>query len=275
MATEQALKKKLRVIRSTGKLTRAMKTISTVKYSKLNSLYGIYEKYAVGCNELYETYRSELNSTFSVKNPAAPVCYVLISGNKGMCGGFNTELFNFFHAELEKENKGFVLVGCGKKAEVFLASRDYFAEEIFIFDDVPSYEKSKELFMLLKGLLAEGKISGVKTVYQSYVNMMLQKPVCLDLFCFEKEKEPEESPLFVPDRETFIKNSADGVLTSILHKRILESALGAQAATLITMRSAYDTACEYSAQLELEINRKRQSRVTADVLEISSKGDEL
>lgn len=58
---------------------------------------------------------------------------------------------------------------------------------------------------------------------------------------------------------------------------MLETALGAQAATLTAMRSAYDTALEYSAKLETEMNRKRQSQVTADVIEISSefsmKGD--
>ena len=53
-------------------------------------------------------------------------------------------------------------------------------------------------------------------------------------------------------------------------KRVLETALGAQAATLTAMRSAYDTACEYSAKLETEMNRKRQSQVTADVIESSS-----
>ena len=56
----------------------------------------------------------------------------------------------------------------------------------------------------------------------------------------------------------------------IIYKKTLETALGAQAATLTTMRSAYDTASEYCVTLEAEINRKRQSQVTADVIEVSA-----
>lgn len=270
MATVQNLKKKLQVIRSTGKLTQAMKTVSTVKYSKLCNLYSTYEKYVKSCSILCETYSKEFSDSFSFVNPDAPVCYVLIGANKGMCGGFNTELLNFFAATIAKEREDVLIIGCGKKVQAFLQSREIEAESIFIFDDIPDYAQSRELFLKLRGLIEEGKISKVKTVYQSYVNMMVQKPVCIELFSFSDESNQEEGPLFVPDKKTFIKNSADRIFISILHKRILESALGAQAATLITMRSAYDTACEYAAGLETEINRKRQSQVTADVLEISS-----
>ena len=125
--------------------------------------------------------------------------------------------------------------------------------------------------------MENGKISSVKTVYPQYVNMIKQSPVIKDLFSYNENKKEGEEPVFVPDKETVIKNTAEKIFLSVLYKRVLETALGAQAATLTAMRSAYDTACEYSAKLETEMNRKRQSQVTADVIEISSefsmKGD--
>ena len=66
------------------------------------------------------------------------------------------------------------------------------------------------------------------------------------------------------------KEKMISVLKKLGFEAVSETALGAQAATLTTMRSAYDTACEYSAQLEMQINHQRQSQVTADVIEISS-----
>ena len=60
----------------------------------------------------------------------------------------------------------------------------------------------------------------------------------------------------------------------MMYEVLLETALGAQAATLMTMRSAYDTATEYSDQLETQINRLRQSAVTADVIETSGERKE-
>ena len=114
-------------------------------------------------------------------------------------------------------------------------------------------------------------------VYPEYTNMIKQTPVCKDLFNYEETQSSTEVPLFVPDRDTVIKNIAEKIFMSVLYKRVLETALGAQAATLTAMRSAYDTACEYSSKLETEMSRKRQSQVTADVIEISSeftmKGD--
>lgn len=275
MATVQSLKKKLQTIRSTAKVTRAMKTASTVKYSKLSAIYTEYEMYANEYLRLYESYKSEFNSVFTCSNPDAPCCYVVITSNKGMCGAFNAELLSFFAALPERDNA--VIISCGKKAAEYFEKKGTDTVKSYIFDDIPSYEKVQELFDYICNLMAEGKISAVKTVYPEYKNMMKQSPVCKDLFSSGEGAEEKERPLFVPDRETVIKNTAEKTFLCIFYKRILETALGAQAATLTAMRSAYDTACEYSAKLETEMNRKRQSQVTADVIEISSefsmKGD--
>ena len=266
MATVQSLKKKLQTIRSTVKITGAMKTAFTVKFSKLSSVYAEYGKYAYEYLRLYETYRSEFNSVFPAGNPDAPCCYIVITSNKGMCGGFNNELLYYF----TKNNIDGIVVSCGKKGTEYFDRKNIKTEKSFIFDDVPTYEQVKELFDYICSLLSDGKISSVKTVYPEYVNMMKQRPVTKDLFCYDGCAEEEEAPIFVPDRETVIKNTAEKIFMCVLYKRVIETALGAQAATLTSMRSAYDTACEYSEKLETEMNRKRQSQVTADVIESSS-----
>ncbi len=270
MPTIQNLKKKLQVILSTRKLTQAMKTASTVKYSKLSALYADYEKYAEQCNRMYRNYRKDFNSVFSVKNPDAPVLYIVLTSNKGMCGSFNTELISFFENILRKEKTEPAIICCGKKGNDYLGSKKISCNKTYIFSDIPSYSDACGLFDEIKELMKNGKISSVKIVYSQYQNMMKQSPVCDDLFSFDEETAECEAPLFVPDKKTVIVNTAEKILVSVLYKKILETALGAQAATLTTMRSAYDTACEYSAQLETEINRKRQSQVTADVLEVSA-----
>ena len=273
MATVQSLKKKLQTIRSTKKLTRAMKTASTVKYSKLSEIYNEYEKYADEYLRLYENYGSEFDSAFSCGNPDAPCCYVVIASNKEMCGSFNQELLSFF-SSIEENG---IIISCGKKADEYFEKKGIKTQRSFTFDDIPSYEQANELFGYICSLMEEGIASSVKTVYPEYINMIRQQPVCKELFSHSKDKKEDESALFVPDRETVMKNTAEKIYLSVLYKRVLEAALGAQAATLTAMRSAYDTACEYSAKLETEMNRKRQSQVTADVLETASeytmKGD--
>lgn len=270
MPTIQNLKKKLQVIFSTQKLTQAMKTASTVKYSKLSAIYSDYEKYEEQCNLLYRNYRKEFNAVFSVKNPDAPVLYILLSSNKGMCGSFNTELVSFFENTIREQKNNPVIICCGKKGKDYLENKKIPYGKSYIFSDIPTYTDAQELFCDIKQMMESGEISEVKIVYSEYRNMMKQSPVCDGLFVFDEKKNECKEPLFVPDRQTFINLTAEKILISILYKKILETALGAQAATLTTMRSAYDTACEYSAQLETQINRKRQSQVTADVIEISA-----
>lgn len=270
MPTIQNLKKKLQVILSTRKLTQAMKTASTVKYSKLSALYANYEKYAEQCNVMYRNYRKEFNSVLSVKNPDAPVLYIVLTSNKGMCGSFNTEITTFFENILREQKNVPVIICCGKKGKDYFESKKIFCIKSYAFSDIPAYSDACGLFEDIRELMENGEISSVRIVYSQYRNMMKQSPVCDDLFTFEEETEECEEPLFVPDRQTVISRTAEKILISILYKKILETALGSQAATLTTMRSAYDTACEYSSQLETEINRKRQSQVTADVLEVSA-----
>ena len=269
MATIQSLKKKLQVVRSTRKITQAMKTASTVKYSKLSGLFSTYAEYCKQYNELYEVFCDEFNARFSNVDFTAPVCYVVISSNKGMCGSFNNELFNFFLDVISKADN-YLILSCGKKGNEFFSKKGIRTEKNYVFSDIPQYQEAEVLFSDIQKLIDDKKISSVKVVYPEYKNMIKQTPVVHGFFGGEKAKEDQNEPLFVPDKETVFENFAKKVIGTMLYKNIIETALGAQAATLTTMRSAFDTASDYCVQLEAEINRKRQSQVTADVLEVSA-----
>ena len=277
MPAVQILKKKLRGIRSTQKLTKAMKTVSTVKFSKLNGIYNKFSAYGKQCNALYEKYKAGLANFLPPADPNAPICVIVFSTNKGLCGSFNAELHSFAQEELAKLKRPYLLVAYGKKAISYFKEKQQPVELALIPEDVPTYEESTHLLQTIFQWRAEKKISSVKIIYPKYTNMVKQTPVIQDLFeasGSSKDDQADESTLFVPDRQTIIAKTADKIFQAILYELLLETALGAQAATLMTMRSAYDTATEYSEQLESQINRQRQSAVTADVIETSSERKE-
>jgi F-type H+-transporting ATPase subunit gamma len=278
MPTVQNLKKKLQVIRSTRKLTRAMKTASTVKYSKISGLFSDFAKYEAQCALICSRYGKELRSAFSVKDSSAPPLYILLTSNKGMCGSFNTDLIAFFEKLLSEATQTPIVFCAGKKGIAAMESKSICCEKTYVFSDTTAYEDAAAMFCDIQALLDSGKISSVRIVYPKYQNMLQQTPIVEDLFDFRQEDEQENDALFVPDRRTFIQGAAQKLFISILYKKILETALGAQAATLMTMRAAYDSACEYESQLETQINRIRQTQVTADVIEVASdnsmKGEE-
>ena len=170
MATVQSLKKKLQVIRSTRKLTQAMKTASTVKYSKLSGLYSAYALYEKQYAELYGAFYKEL-ATFDLADEKAPVCYVVISSNKGMCGSFNTELLSYAHSIIGSDENALVFT-CGKKAAEFFSKKGIKAEKSYIFPDVPDYSSAKELFADVQQRIDEGRVSSVRLIYPEYKNMI-------------------------------------------------------------------------------------------------------
>ena len=133
MATIQNLKKKLQVILSTQKITKAMKTASTVKYAKLSALYSDCEKYEEQCRRMYESFRNDINSVFSLKNPDAPILYILLSSDKGMCGSFNSELTSFFEKLLREQKKAPKIITCGKKGTDYLDNKKISYTKSYLF----------------------------------------------------------------------------------------------------------------------------------------------
>ena len=268
MPTEQVLKKKLRGVVTTRKISKAMKTAATVKYSQLSAVYSGYSEYSKQCRKLYEDYKTDFAKVFPQSKTEAPVCYVIMASNKGMCGNFNSDVFYYAENLLSEEKNETELIFCGEKTIAYFLNRGYKSVKEYTFNDVPKFTQAKEFYDDLCDLLSQKEYSSVKIVYPRYVNMVRQYPCVEELFNPEGTGNSEEADvLFVPDKETVINKSAEKIITSMLYGFILETAIGAQAATVMSMRSAYDAAVEYEEKLEGEINRKRQSRVTADVIE--------
>lgn len=269
MATLQELKKKLKGIQSTVKLTKAMKTVSSVKFSKLNRLYSENLQYMEAYNSFYSAYSEEIDRYIPSSSESAPPAVFVMASNKGMCGGFNTEIFSYFLKEKGSFPENTLFFPCGKKAVAFFEEKRIPYERSFIFEDTPTVEESRAFLNEILSMRESGKISSVYAVYPHFKNVMKQLPETAVLFAPSEKKESELETLteFFPDRETVFKNVADIIIFNKAYDLVLQTALGAQAATLTTMRAASDTATAYCAKLQTDINRKRQSEVTADVIE--------
>jgi len=270
MATVQYLKKKLKSVRSTQKVSKAMKTASTVKYSKISAMFSGFSLYEQACDLVYAQNKAQYDKLLAPTNKEAPEAVIVIAGNKGMCAGFNSELLSFAEEIIGKAQKPPIIFACGAKAKAFFEEKGIAVRKNYVFSDLPQYGEVLELKSDIEKCISDAEVSSVKIVFQKYSHMMKQTPSVCDLFEGSESEQASCDALFVPDRESFVSNTLDKILGARLYKKVLETALGAQAATLMTMRSAYDTATELAGELEGEINRKRQSQVTADVLETAA-----
>ena len=186
-------------------------------------------------------------------------------------GGFNAELFRFMDRALAAEDETPHIISCSRKASAYLREHSLAYEE-FILSDVPDYEETHALCEHLKKLYTTGAVNRVRLIYQSYRNMLSQEPTDRQILP-DPESHKTANPdgiLYLPSPAAIGARLALTCLNNEVFAAALDNASGAQAATLMAMRSACDSATESAAKLETTINRRRQADVTASVIEIAS-----
>ena len=270
MASLQVLRKRYKSIQATADMASAMKTASSVKYARIARMLNAVDAYSKACNEALSLFGADVltRRTDSVKSRN---CLVVLSNDRGFCGGFNGELLRFFESELLSEPEEPLLFLHGQKGAVFCNTKGYAFEPLKL-PDIPTYQDAEALTNKLFEIYASGEADRIDLIYQRFDNMMKQTPVRQTILPLaEKPETGEEADmLFLPDRETAQMTPPMYCLINSIYRILLGHAGGAQAATTIAMRSACDNADKSLAKLEILINRIRQAEVTNSVIETSS-----
>ena len=269
MASLLELKKHLHSIRTTGQLAGAMKTVSAAKLSRLNGALQNFSGYRDICTGMTERFGRDLSEMFPCRNPSAPRCFVILGANRGLCGGYNMELYSHAESVLREASGPYLLIVVGKHAINHFREAGYSLQGEHLLPETLHYEDCMTLLGQLLELYDTGTVSTVELLYQRFVNMLTQTPASHTLLPIAPVEtdacEPET--LYVPDRETVLRSAAATCVNADFYAHILEAAAGNQAATLIAMRSAFDNAEASAASLESAISRQRQSEVTSSVIE--------
>lgn len=259
MAGQRELKKHLIGIQTTGKLANAMKTVATAKFSALSAINSGIQEYAERCGDILKDFDS--SALFGDICGGEGCLYILFTGNKGLCGGYNSELVSYYE-ELEKEPLHKLIV-CGKKGAELCRAKGIEAES-FEIQDKPEIFDAGRLYELIAA--EHPKYGTVKLVYRNFKNVMTQIPTVSQLLPAGKESKTDEV-LFFPNKEEAEAPLAMLCLKARIYGVLIEVATGVQAATLMTMRNAADNAEEEALKTETELNRIRQNELTTDVIE--------
>lgn len=270
MANLQMLRKRYKSIRATADMAAAMKTAATVKYAKISKILSSINAYSRACDEALELFGtgglSRRTDTVNNRN-----CILVLSGNRGFCGGFNAELLRYFEEQMKQESEKPLLLVSGLKAINFCREKGFEFEQVDL-PDIPAYQDAEKLTARLYEIYASGEADHVNIVYQHFENMMSQIPTVETILprIRENTAELQQDLLFLPDRDSAQKDPAMYCLINSIYRIMLSHNAGAQAATTIAMRSACDNADESLEKLETLINRIRQAEVTNSVIETSS-----
>ena len=271
------IKTRIKSVESTKQITKAMELVSSSKFRKAKERAESARPYF---NTLYNTVQDIAKNTSNSRNvflkerKVNNVCYIVIAGDRGLAGGYNSNILKAVIAH-NKLGTGKVIT-VGKKAKESLSKRGYEVIDYIESVEKCAYEDANRVAQAAMEAYKNGEVDEVNLVYTEFISALSQEPkivkllpVTIDNTNTEKEvKKGKAAVQYLP--------SADAVLGYVLPKYVSGSVYGAiaesfaseQAARRTAMESATDNANEMISKLELVYNRARQAAVTQEISEI-------
>ncbi len=242
--------------------------------------------------KLAERTNAKYHPLLKVRPVVKKVCLVLITSNRGLCGGFNNQIISkvikFIRLEQERSGVSADVVVMGKKGrEVMIKSGQRIIADFEKMDITTAIEEIRPLVKLLIADYLSGKFDQVMIAYTDFISTLVQKPRILQLLPLNNEGEDqylgeageqegafkkissEVEYLFEPSPDKVLADLLPRMLETQMYQAILESDASEHSARMVAMQNATDAAKEMIDDLTLVFNKARQSSITAELADIS------
>ncbi len=279
-------RRRIRSVRSTKKITRAMELIAASRIVKAQQAVNAAQPYARQLTRVI----SALASQSSIDHPLVTekpdnkrAAVLVVSSDRGLAGGYNANALKqaaSLEATLRSEGKEPVSFLIGRKAVSFYKFRNRPVEQSWTgFSEQPKYSDAKEVAdALIAAFLLpteEGGVDEIHVVHTEYVSALTQRPVAnrvLPLVVEETDEAPADGPLplyeFEPSPEALLDTLLPRYVTTRVYAALLESAASESASRRRAMKAATDNADELIKSLTRAANSARQAEITQEISEI-------
>jgi len=286
MANTRDIRIRIKGVKNTRQITRAMQMVATSKMKKAQDSAKAGRPYAMLLADIIGTIADEfeeITQSYFIQRPIKHRGVLVISTDKGLCGGLNANLFR----ELSQIDKSAKFVSVGKRASQYLSRtrRDLLAD--FSIPDRPSFSNIRKIVEFLLRNYDEGNIDTIEVVYTSFINTLRQEPESIRLFPlndldsmveklhdrFKSDSKPfpkDSREILIENKEDVLADLATLYLKQEIYQLILESQASEHSARMVAMKSATDNAGSLIDDLTLQYNRARQAAITQEILEISA-----
>jgi F-type H+-transporting ATPase subunit gamma len=282
MAGGKEITTKIRSIENTRKVTSALEMVSASKIRKSQALMNATRPYGRMMRRVMghmSKANPEYRHPFTIeREETKTVGYIIVSTDRGLCGGLNTNLFKLCLSDIgEWQAKGarISLVTLGKKASAFF--KNLKVEIAAHTSDLGEKPQIEDLIGSVKVMLdayREGTLDRLYIVYNDFVNTMTQKPTMEQLLPLPETDDEEIRDIwdyiYEPDAETLLDTVLVRYIESLVYQSVLENLASEHAARMIAMKSATDNAGELIDDLTLVFNKARQAAITQEISEIVS-----
>jgi F-type H+-transporting ATPase subunit gamma len=291
VATVQDINRRIRSIRNTRKITRAMELVAAAKLRRAQVRIEAMRPYAermqelmVGTARASASVRLPLLQRRDVKKTAI----LPLTGDRGLAGAFNAQILRqAFAVERRLRGEGVETrwLVAGKKGASTLRFRRYEIEQAWAgFSDSPHYHDAQAIAHRVSELYAEQEVDQVVVIYNHFESALTQRVVTQDVLPIPEsvlEEEGDRSQallgdfIYEPEPEQILERLLPVYVETEIYRALLESAASEQGARMTAMRNASKNAAEFIDNLTLQMNRARQAEITQEILEVVAGADAL
>lgn len=231
--------------------------------------------YAKQCSEILHRVAADgkTKNPLFVKREETKICYVLVVGNRGLCGMYNSALLSYAKSRIEQEAAEVSVVTCGRWGKETIAATEWTILRAFDeIGDTPTSAQAQELADYLKELYLTGKADKIVLVYQHYQSAISQLPVSQVLLPVMPSDEENTSAgvdyICEPGKDELLNGLMEMYLQNVVYSCLLEAKTGEHAARLNAMTAASDNSEDLIRELNQKLNHLRQSAITTEISEI-------
>ncbi len=280
MAGGKEITTKIRSIENTRKVTSALEMVSASKIRKSQELMNATRPYAHMIRRVMghlSKANPEYRHPFTVRREETKkVGYIIVSSDRGLCGGLNTNLFKLVLAsvrEWQEKDAEVSLVTLGKKGSAFF--KNIKVEIAAHASDLGEKPQIEDLIGSIKVMLdayRDGTVDLVYVVYNDFVNTMTQTPTLEQLLPLPETDDEEIHDIwdyiYEPDAEALLDTVLVRYIEADVYQAVLENLASEHAARMIAMKNATDNAGDLIDELTLVFNKARQAAITQEISEI-------
>lgn len=282
MAGAKEIRSKISSIKSTQKITSAMEMVAASKMRKAQDRMSASRPYAEKMlqviSHLANATPEYRHSFMATERPRKRVGYIVVSSDRGLCGGLNSNLFRRLVGEIrEQREAGVEALFCtiGSKAlNFFKRFGGEVKAQVSHLGDTPHIEDLIGTVKVMLDAFETGEIDALYVASNEFVNTMTQRPVIRQLVPIVRQ-EQEALPyhwdyIYEPDARVVLDALLTRYIESLVYQAVVENLACEQAARMVAMKAASDNASNLIDELQLVYNKARQAAITQEISEIVS-----
>jgi F-type H+-transporting ATPase subunit gamma len=280
MASSNEIRNKIVSIKSTQKITKAMEMVAGSRMRKAQERMQAARPYADKVRRviahLYHASTDYQHNYLNTEREHKRTGYIVVSSNRGLCGGLNSNLFRLLAKELKiQRERGIEFDFCtiGNKA---LGYCQRMGGKMLAWmphpGDTPRLEGIIGTVKVMLDAFDQGQVDAIYIVYNRFVNTMTQKPIIEQLVPLRAEKMENLTHywdyIYEPNPQGVIDQLLVRYVESLVYQAVVENGACAQSARMVAMKAATDNAASLIRELQLLYNKARQAAITQEISEI-------